>query len=229
MYSYIALLLMLPFLRSMVKNMQQKDFMYLTVAYIVFVGVLPCLEYLVWKDTNTLHESFAPVLFLTQNIFFALMGYYFEYVLDDANSNKRIMIMEFSLSIIAILITCFMTYYQMRMEDVCEPYRLERFFSCFICVPTMSVYYLIKHMGEKIKNKSKCKIIAVFGSSVFGVYLIEKFLRAIASAVYDFFVPYVGSFVASLLWCFATICLGFIIVIPLKNIPILKKVVNKFI
>lgn len=39
LYSYIGLLLLLPFLRSMVKGMKQKDFIYLFIGYNVFVGM----------------------------------------------------------------------------------------------------------------------------------------------------------------------------------------------
>ena len=58
LYSYIGLLLMLPFLRSMVKCMKQQDYIYLFLGYVVFTGALPCLEYGLWNGNVMLNESF---------------------------------------------------------------------------------------------------------------------------------------------------------------------------
>lgn len=229
LYSYIALLLVLPFLRSMVKNMQQKDFVYLAIGYLVFVGVLPCLEYLLWNGTVTLHESFAPVLFMTQNVFFALMGYYFEYVFDGGDHERRNIGLGILFSVIAILLTCFMTYHQAWTEGVGTTQQMERFFNCFICVPAMTTYFLVKRQGEKIQGQRIRQLLSVLGSSVFGVYLIEKLIRVISGRLHTLLLPFVGSFIASLIWCLAVLCLGLLIVVPLKRIPGIKRVVNKFI
>lgn len=72
-------------------------------------------------------------------------------------------------------------------------------------------------------------VLQIFGSAVFGVYLIEKIVRILTGWVYTAVVSFVGSFVASLLWCFATCCFAFLIIISLKRIPGLKDLVNKFI
>lgn len=227
LYSYIALLLMLPFLRSMVKNMKKQEFIYLIIGFIVFVGFLPCLEYLVFNQTKLIHESFSPVLFMTQNVFFALVGYFFEHIYDNVN-NKRFLIIISIFSLLAILFTCFMTYYQAQIGDR-TPLQLECFFDSFICIPSISVYLLMKQISKKIKNERIIIIISVIGSSVFGVYLIEKIVRAAVDNVYYLFLPYLGSFISSFIWCAAVLCVSLMIIIPLKHIPIISKIVNKFI
>lgn len=228
LYSYLALLFMLPFLRSMVKNMKQQEFIYLIVGHIVFVGILPCLEFLVTNQTNLLHESFSPILFIEQNIFFALVGYYLEYIFDVEKHYKRSITIGVILSLIAILLTCFITYYQAKTET-CTPHRLEYFFSCFICVPSITGYIIAKYIGSKINENKIARSISVLGSSVFGVYLIEKIVRTAVYGIYKICVPFIGSLASSLLWCVAVFFVSMIIVVALKNIPGIKKVVNIFI
>lgn len=229
LYSYIGLLLLLPFLRSMVKGMKPTDFVYLLIGYIVFVGVLPCLEYLLWGGSVTLNESFSSVLFVTQNVFFALMGYYLEHIFESKNNNKKFILVGIVLSIISIIGTCLITYYQMIRAETCSTAQIESFFNCFICIPAMTVYLLIKETSSKINRKRAQMVLQIFGSAVFGVYLIEKIVRILTGWVYTAVVSFVGSFVASLLWCFATCCFAFLIIISLKRIPGLKDLVNKFI
>ena len=228
LYSYLALLLMLPFLRSMVKNMTQKDFVYLFFGYTVFTGVLPCAEYLLFYKTDVIHESLSPVFFTAQNVFFALAGYYFEHVDDVSANRKKKLILSGICSVIAIPVMCLMVRVQARTgsSDIAD---MEQFFNCFIFVPTVTVYQLMKCAGMQIKNQRICRCLSVLGSAVFGVYLIEKVIRSVSDIVYRMLLPFVGSFVASLLWCFAVLCLSLVVIIPLKHIPFIKKIVNRFI
>lgn len=229
LYSYIGLLFMLPFLRNMVKQMKHNDFIYLFIGYFVFTGVLPCLEYCLWGGNVTLNEDFSSVLFVTQNVFFALMGYYLEHVIDIKKFDKKVVFISIVLSIISIIITCLITNYRVSREGGCNTEQLEGFFNCFICIPAITVYLLIKSLGSKISGHKIQRVLSTFGSAVFGVYLIEKFCRILTGSVYSMLLPLVGSFISSLVWCLATCCIAFLVIISLKNIPILKNIVNKFI
>jgi peptidoglycan/LPS O-acetylase OafA/YrhL len=202
---------MLPFLRSMVKHMKHNDFIYLFVGYLIFTGLIPCLEYCLWKNTVTLNENFSVVFFVTQNVFFSLMGYYLEHVFDKKN-NKKMVIISIICSILSILVTCLITNYQVICEGIGNTEQLEVFFPCFICIPAMTVYLLIKFTGSKINGKKSQKIISILGSAVFGVYLIEKICRIVTGRVYILLLPIVGSFVSSLIWCLATCCMAFFVI-----------------
>ena len=229
LYSYLALLLMLPFLRSMVKNMRKADFRYLLAGYLIFVGILPCAEYLIFHETGVLHESFSPVMFMTQNVFFALMGHYFEHVYDGETHGRRNIFLGIAFSAAAVLITCLMTVYLMQTDDMVDVERAESFFNSLICLPSITVYCLMKRVGQRIENPSVCKWISQIGSAVFGVYLIEKILRSALGIVYQLAMPFVGSFLASWIWSFAVCCSGLAVIVTLKHIPFIKKIVNKFI
>ncbi len=227
LYSYIGFLLLLPFLRSMVKNMEKKDFIYLFVGHIVLVGIIPCLEFCLSGGKVTLNDSFSSVIFVTQNIFFALMGYFIERVWNEQIGKKTVLCL-ISGSIVSIFATCAITHYQL-ISSVENTEQIERFFECFISIPAIAVFILIKSISRKIKGNRIQKILSVLGASVFGVYLIEKFVRVLTEKVYIVLSPIVGSFVASLGWCFATCCVALVIIVILKHIPFVKIVVNKFI
>ena len=162
LYSYIGLLLLLPFLRSMIKGMKPKDFVYLLIGYIVFVGIIPCLEYLLWGGSVTINESFSSVLFVTQNVFFALMGYYLEHVFVYNNNNKIIILVGIVLGIISIIVTCLITNYQLIQEEICSTEQIESFFNCFICLPAMTVYFLIKSVSSKINSRRIQTYLSIF-------------------------------------------------------------------
>lgn len=122
-----------------------------------------------------------------------------------------------------------MTHYQAITAGECTPEQWEQFFNCFICIPAMTLYCAAKCMGEKLQGVRVQKILPVFGGAVFGVYLIEKFARALTDRVYVWMSPVVGSFVASLIWAFAALCLSMLIVLIGKQTPGIKKLVNRLI
>lgn len=155
--------------------MKHNDFIYLFIGYLVFTGVLPCLEYCLWGGAVMLNEAFSSVFFVTQNVLFALMGYYLEHVFEKKNLNKKMVIITVICSILSIFITCLITNYQVIREEICNTEQLEAFFSCFICIPAMTVYLLIKFASSNINSQKIQRIFSIFGSAVFGVYLIKKF------------------------------------------------------
>jgi len=228
LYSYIALLFMLPFLRSMVKNLKREDFLFLFVGHLVLTGVLPCMEFALWKGSVTIHESFAPVLLVTQNVFYALMGYFCEHVADIEKRNAKAMWLGIGASAAAIGLTCLMTNWKiMVIRGGAE--EAEQFFHCFLSIPTLTVYCLAKRVAGRIKNQGLQKWLPIIGSAVFGVYLIEKFVRSLTSIVYTVLAPVAGSMIASLLWCITVLCVSLLIVLFFKHIPVFKNLVNRLI
>lgn len=229
LYSYIGWLLLLPFLRSMVKNLKPKDYVYLMVGHVVLVGVLPCLEYFLWEGNVTLNESFSSVIFVSQNVFFSLMGYYLEHVLDQKYFHRKTVLLSVMFSVIAVGIICLVTYVQAVALGMCSVKQYEAYFNSFICIPAMTVYLLVKIAASNITGGIVTKVLSILGTSVFGVYLIEKIIRALTNMVYITLAPSIGSFAASLVWVLVICGTGFILIATLKHTPGLKKVVNWFI
>jgi len=228
LYSYIGLLLILPFLRKMIRTMQEKDYVYLFVGYLVFVGVIPCLEFILSGGQTVLHESFSAVMFTTQNLFYALIGYYLERVMDKRRYTAKNLWIWTLLSVLALVITGLISAAnQMKNSDTME--QIEAYFNCFICVPAITVYSAVKHFASKLKGERLNKWLSILGSAVFGVYLIEKIVRAFTGFVYTWTAPILGSLTATLLWVLSVLCISLVIIVALKHIPLVKKAVNKLI
>ena len=229
LYSYIALLLLMPFLRNMVKNMKQIDYTYLFIGHIVFVGFLPCIEYLLWKGQITIHESLFPVIFTVQNIYFAVLGYYFEHVVVFEKYGKKIICFGLIASLISVILTCAITSYHMKNINVTNFEEVERFFGCYIFIPAVTVYCIFKRIVTKIKSIHLSKILIFLGSGVFGVYLVEKIIRAFTSRIHEWLQTVIGIFPSTLIWCVLVLCLSLLVILPLKHLPIIKKIFCKFI
>jgi peptidoglycan/LPS O-acetylase OafA/YrhL len=213
----------------MIRGMKEKDFLYLIAGYILVMGVVPCLEFCLWQGHVTIHESFSPILFMVPNIFFALIGYYLEHVLDFRKNRTRRILIGITFSVVAVALTCVMTDYWMRTTSKHSTEQLERFFDCFICIPAMSVYCIMKCAGEKICSAKMQKLLPLLGGATFGIYLTEKFSRAITDTIYTLTTPFLGSFAASVLWAFSSLIVSLLVILLSKNIPVVKKIVNKFI
>lgn len=229
LYSYIGFLLMLPFLRKMVKTMQHKDYIYLFVGYTIMIGILPSLENYFLNGNVTIHENFHPVLFMSQSIFFGLMGHYLEHVFEPEKVKVKFGFISVCLSLMVIFVTCFMTHFKLMANGIENVGSSEMFFNYFIAVPTVTTYYYIKRLAQRIINPKMQSIIAIMGSAVFGVYLIEKFIRAFTRIIHTLLSPIVGYFIAALIWSLVVLGIGLIIVILIKHTPVIKKLVNKFI
>ena len=93
----------------------------------------------------------------------------------------------------------------------------------------MTVYYLMKCTSSKITHPKIRNWITETGGAVFGVYLIEKFIRALTDSVFVFCAPVTGSLIASLLWTLTVLCAGLLIVLVLKHLPFVGRIVKKFI
>lgn len=228
LYSYIGLLIVMPFLRSMVANMRYNDYLYLIVGHLIFTGFIPCLELLLWKEQTVIHESFDPAIMTCSPIVYAILGYFLEHVLDEAKYTKRNLAIGLFLGLVAVVLTTLVTYYQTTVINVVGN-QYEKYFNCFIAIPALGIYYTIKYISRRIKSNKLINSISMLGASVFGVYLIEKIVRAITDIVYGILSPFVGSFIASLVWCSVVLAMSLVIITVVKRIPYVKDIVNKLI
>lgn len=224
LYSYIGLLIMLPLLRKLAGVLKKNDYIYLFIIHIIFIGVIPVIQYLLGKGNYYLSSDISVPIFTSKCIFYALMGYYAERVFDINNVKKRDIIACILTSLIAIGISCFMTMYRADVTGELGEKVSQEFHERLIAIPTISTYVLAKYIFVKRKISIKLKnIILLVGSTTFGIYLMEGMLRSYLYFVYSFYAPYIGTLPACILWIVLCICVGCGITLILKRIPIIKK------
>ena len=63
LYSYLALLMMLPLLRKLARNLTVKEFAYLAIMSLLFTGIIPILQYRLNLNKFTLNPNLYGALF----------------------------------------------------------------------------------------------------------------------------------------------------------------------
>lgn len=88
-YAYISFLLAFPFLRAMVKSLPENAYKYLIGIAILFIAILPCLEYRFSTGSVTLNQYGKVSWLFTNIVIYPLIGYYLENVIDISKVNKK--------------------------------------------------------------------------------------------------------------------------------------------
>ena len=75
LFSYLGFLILLPFLRKMIRNLTEKEFLYLFGLHLLFGGLIPMLQFFPDLKLNT---SLNVALVTTNTVIFPAAGYYLE-------------------------------------------------------------------------------------------------------------------------------------------------------
>lgn len=228
LYAYIAFLLTLPFLRNLVKNLPEYAYQYLIVLSIIFVSILPSLEYRFTLNEVTLNTYGNPTWIFINIFIFPLIGYYSENIVDITKlSKKNIIILLISLAF-GIFSTCYMTNLKHRITGICTEVETQDFMKNYVLIMAIPIYLFVKYFinAKKIPTIVS-KIILSLGSCSFGIYLIHmlftgnklilnllKYLTTVLEFNYMFSI---------LLICFLIFIICYFITFVLKKIPGIKK------
>lgn len=229
LYSYIGFLLMLPLLRKMVKSMSTMDYGYLFLVNIIFNFVILIVEGVFFKDKQ-ISSHFSISIITQNNIFYPLIGYYIENLMDKKYYTHKNQALSVLFSVVSIGLICLIvSNYPCSGDNLTDIINYDKILGLMPCIPAVSLYLFMKCvLNPSYKGKKKV-IIEQLGGSVFGVYLIEKITRRITSFVFDYAKPYTGGFLASILWVFTAVGLGFVIICSIRNLPYIGKYIRKWI
>lgn len=218
LYAYIGFLVMLPLLRKLANAMSDKEYIYLFLCHLVIVGIIPTVEYVMSRGRVCLNPKFSTALFTQWNTFYVLIGYYIEKKLDKKYFNKRNVYIGLVASFIAISISCFIIY--ITGIDKESNFVIH---NNLISVPTITAYFTIKYMFEKVKVSSfKANLIRFVGGTTFGIYLMEEMLRDRTVFIFNYLKPTLHTLPATIIWIAFACIVGCIVVSVLKKIPIVR-------
>ncbi len=177
-YSYIAFLITLPFLRAVAQNLETKLFYYLIALEIFFRGIIPVLDYRFTVYEFPMNPNLIPSWMFEQIFFFPLVGYFLHNRLDIEKAKKFVLPLWIA-DIAAIAVSCYMTWFQTRLIgfDVEDP--VPNFHFCFISVNCITLFVTARVLFQDGKLPSWLEAcIKTVGSCVFGIYLFHMyFLR----------------------------------------------------
>mgnify|MGYP004702623345 CR=1 FL=1 len=220
LYTYLAALIILPFLRRVAQNLSDQEFKYLIYLQVVIVGILPILEYIfkmggLYLDIPMVTDSV---------IFYMLLGYYMYNRANSLSRNNSIMLILWSLTIITLAFSAWMVTYQYRITGVLNESSSQTFFSNFTPFLAITLFLSFSKLERRINRKKRHYFLNYFSNAILGVYLLEEMGRIILIPVYTFFRPLVGAFLACWIWVATVIVVVAAIVNLLKLVPGLKRI-----
>ncbi len=229
LYAYIAFLLILPFLRNLVNNLDKKYFYYIFFGALFFMGILPSLQHLLSIEIEPGMSYFDKTFFTSRIIVYPLLGYFIHYHLD-MKKIKEILPVMWLFNFLFILLAAYITYFQWKMTGVFIDDKPRFFHSAFDVINAVCMFMTIKYICSIIKfsNNSK-KVISSLAKSVFGIFLIHNFVLNIPS--FHMFLKFLHSIgINSMLSAFIASAIVFlvcyVIITVCLKIPYLNKLIS---
>lgn len=208
LYEYLGILLVLPFLRKMMQNLTEQE------ERILFALVIG------WNILNDISCAYLGVGFVLNlhfqsSISYFILGYLMENCLLLRQSGKCGVRWGIGQAVSALAVL-----YSWR----CGQHGQEGLGGLTMLL-TIAVYYLNRYMGEKRiwNNRVLRHLVLWCGSNVFGIYLIEDYLRNLTAFIWERSAPYIGAVPACGIWLLAVFLLGNVLVSGLHRLPVLRK------
>lgn len=223
LYSYIALILTLPFLRKVVRGLDIKDFSYIFVLAVIIKGTIPIVQY--FGIGMNINWNLVPAWIASDILIYPVTGYMIAHVVDSKNIKPVQITSLWILNIICILISETCEYFFLLREPETK-YADEMFLVNFSLVNATILFLSIKIIFEsKNLGRMTSKVIIESGKCTFGIYLLHIFLLWKIPYFYNVWIKlerifqYFGIFIS----CTLVFVITGIIVYFLRKIPGIRR------
>lgn len=223
LYSYLGFLILLPFLRKMIRGLTDREFVYLFALHLVFSGLIPMGQYLLSGGSVFLNGSLNVSLVTSTIVIFPAAGYFFEHRREL--SWKQIGLL-WGLTVLAITAAVLMTHYKIQLTGELKESQVGTFYKSLCLIPTVAVYATVKKLlaTHPAPHWLERCILSV-GGCTFGIYLIEQILRERGYFVQAFLAQWMPELLSTLLYVALVVALGYAITWVVKRIPGLRKLI----
>ncbi|CEO32986.1 acyltransferase [Paraclostridium sordellii] len=222
LYMLIGLYIITPFLRKMIKNFTDKDFIIFIIIWILYSTLLPFIG---------LFKSFEFSKYLAIPFFSGYIGYYIAgFYLDNIEINKNKIILSVIIFFTGLIISTYITFIMSKVKGTTYM-GLDNVRMFPIMLMSLSFFLIVKNLGEKIHerlNKEKTKrIIVNISSATFGIYLIHTLLNRMLgnSPLYNIiFSDNINPILGLVIYDILIFLLSYIIISIIRKIPIIKNI-----
>lgn len=229
LYAYIAFLISLPFLKSMVRSLETKYYYYMIAIAVILKGIIPVVEYLLWQGDITLYSKIKVSWLMENIVLYPCIGYFMHHKID-AKKTKAMIPVLWMLNVAGILISSYMTYYKGQVTGVLSESKSQSFHNSFAVLNCMAIFLTFKYVFEKYRIPSLMEqIILSIGKCTFGIYLIHNLIKD-RKVIQDFRIMLISMgmnyMVAVFIQCLLVLFISYVVTYILLKIPILKKLVG---
>lgn len=209
LYEYLGILLVLPFLRKMMQNLTQREEQ---VLFALLLG---------WHVLNDLSNIFWNVGFMIDLHFCNSISYFiFGYLMENCrmlkhSDKKRLWFCAGQ----AVAVTGGVYIWLCAHQEAEIPVSV-------IMLLTIAVYGMIRHIGEqRIWDRTKLhRLVLEVGGNVFGIYLIEDYLRNGTAVIWEKLATYISAIPACVVWILAVFLIGNILISAARRLPVFRKI-----
>ncbi len=227
LYSYIAFLIGLPFLRCMVKNMPDKLFYYL-IAITITCDAIPILEYLLFKQRFTLY-GIKPEWLIASIVRYPAVGYFMEHR-EGAKTMENKLPVLWCVNIASLALCTVTTTVKLEDVGIVPVISSMTFFRNCSLISCISIFLTVKHITKRITFSRRAeKLIMSMGKCTIGVYLLHTLIKnAPFSVAFEEAILALGlpPMIAVWIFIFYVFVVCYLITLILQKIPLIKKLVG---
>ena len=215
LYSYLAFLLTLPFLRKLARTMREKDYFWLLGLYLL-TELLSVADYFWFRGTDAHSRYF--VLFISQNyVIYTLFGFYIDRVMKKERMNLETATLLIIASALAIGSSYMLTEWKMASAEVWTAAESQTFFNTFISIPSITVFFIAKclYMRRPVTGRAAA-IWSLLSTGTFGTYLFERYWRDTTWFAYETATRKLSPFASSFIHILVAAAMGILATLVYK-------------
>ena len=222
LYTYLAYILMLPFIRKIARGMEGKDFIWMIVLMTI-TSFLQIADYTIFKG-KYFHNSHLSFFISVNYLLYPVLGYYLEHKVSRDRYNWKILLILAGCSVLILVMLTFLAHLRCtslqswKEDDI--PY-----YGCFEFLPTATVFIVAKMLFIRFPAKQRTqKALSAIAGTTFGLYLFEGIFRTELGFVLIGMKIIIHPYVACWLWVLTVWVIGGGIIFLIRLIPGVKKV-----
>lgn len=228
LYAYLSILILLPFMRTLVQNLEDTYFYYLIFLTTITGLALAPGQFLLTGKITPIESHVSLTIIRTGYLYFPVIGYFIEHRVPKEDRSKLAAVL-LSASIVLTVLICLATDRLAVTEGAETIRKLELYFgvSSFTLAPLL--YLLAKSLFEGIGEGTVRQIFLTAGSCTMGTYLIHiLFMRYTPlKKMPEILTGVLGnSMAAALCFCLCIMCLSMAISWVWKKIPVARWIIG---
>lgn len=229
MYSYLGLLVVLPFFQRIAKGFNGSEFWLLMGLHFFTSSMLPLANVFLsytGRELVGLSGDFQVPFAFVNVFFYPLIGYYIEYNLDVHELKSKHIIGLILLCITGIVLSNICTYYDAAINGEYSQNYVQLFDYLTAIVTFILVKYIFTVVKPSLNEGKTAKFITYMGAMTLGIYMLDPIFRYMLFNQYEAFMePMCSTLGVSIGWIIVSMFLGTLVTTIMKQVPGLNKII----